>query len=186
MAERDQEIQNIKEKMNNVEDDVFASFCEQIGVSNIRQYEERELRYGNGVGLLGNRYEFNVLCSSILIIIPGRNKREQRREWNLTINVIAFTINWILRNNATQKVCWVNTYFMLYYKINYIMILQFSISTNICELYILLLILFYESHKCINVLLLFVSLHFITRSALFFIIYIYFYTIFNFMHVWCR
>jgi len=45
MAERDQEIQNIKEKMNNVEDDVFASFCEQIGVSNIRQYEERELRY---------------------------------------------------------------------------------------------------------------------------------------------
>lgn len=45
MAERDQEIQNIKEKMNNVEDDVFASFCEQIGVSNIRQYEERELRF---------------------------------------------------------------------------------------------------------------------------------------------
>ena len=45
MAKRDQEIQNIKEKMNNVEDDVFASFCEQIGVSNIRQYEERELRY---------------------------------------------------------------------------------------------------------------------------------------------
>lgn len=31
--------------MNNVEDDVFASFCEQIGVTNIRQYEERELRY---------------------------------------------------------------------------------------------------------------------------------------------
>lgn len=49
MAERDQEIQNIKEKMNNVEDDVFASFCEQIGVSNIRQYEERELRYVFGI-----------------------------------------------------------------------------------------------------------------------------------------
>lgn len=44
MAERDQEIQNIKEKMNNVEDDVFTSFCESIGISNIRQYEERELR----------------------------------------------------------------------------------------------------------------------------------------------
>ncbi|XP_012263621.1 structural maintenance of chromosomes protein 1A [Athalia rosae] len=44
MAERDQQIQTIKEKMNNVEDDVFASFCEQIGVANIRQYEERELR----------------------------------------------------------------------------------------------------------------------------------------------
>lgn len=45
MAKRDQEIQNIKEKMNNVEDDVFSNFCESIGISNIRQYEERELRY---------------------------------------------------------------------------------------------------------------------------------------------
>ncbi|XP_046433115.1 structural maintenance of chromosomes protein 1A [Neodiprion pinetum] len=44
MATRDQEIQAIKEKMNSVEDDVFANFCEQIGVANIRQYEERELR----------------------------------------------------------------------------------------------------------------------------------------------
>jgi hypothetical protein len=25
---------------------VFTNFCEQIGVANIRQYEERELRYG--------------------------------------------------------------------------------------------------------------------------------------------
>jgi hypothetical protein len=24
---------------------VFTNFCEQIGVANIRQYEERELRY---------------------------------------------------------------------------------------------------------------------------------------------
>lgn len=44
MADRDQQIQTIKENMNNVEDDVFASFCESIGVANIRQYEERELR----------------------------------------------------------------------------------------------------------------------------------------------
>lgn len=65
MAERDQEIQNIKEKMNNVEDDVFASFCEQIGVSNIRQYEERELRYGNGVRLLNNYYIVLSLAYSI-------------------------------------------------------------------------------------------------------------------------
>lgn len=44
MLERDQKIQEIKESMNNVEDVVFAKFCEQIGVDNIRQYEERELR----------------------------------------------------------------------------------------------------------------------------------------------
>ncbi|XP_046994754.1 structural maintenance of chromosomes protein 1A isoform X1 [Schistocerca americana] len=44
MRNRDQQIQEIKENMNNVEDIVFASFCSQIGVANIRQYEERELR----------------------------------------------------------------------------------------------------------------------------------------------
>lgn len=44
LRNRDQQIQEIKENMNNVEDIVFASFCTQIGVANIRQYEERELR----------------------------------------------------------------------------------------------------------------------------------------------
>lgn len=45
MRERDTLIQNVKERMNRVEDTVFAEFCTQIGVANIRQYEERELRY---------------------------------------------------------------------------------------------------------------------------------------------
>jgi structural maintenance of chromosome 1 len=45
MFDRGNEIQRIKETMNNVEDKVFTNFCEQIGVANIRQYEERELRY---------------------------------------------------------------------------------------------------------------------------------------------
>ncbi|XP_057376078.1 structural maintenance of chromosomes protein 1A-like [Daphnia carinata] len=44
MRERDLLIQNVKERMNRVEDTVFAEFCSQIGVANIRQYEERELR----------------------------------------------------------------------------------------------------------------------------------------------
>ncbi|KAG8231458.1 hypothetical protein J437_LFUL000175 [Ladona fulva] len=44
MRARDQQIQEIKENMNNVEDVVFANFCTQINVANIRQYEERELR----------------------------------------------------------------------------------------------------------------------------------------------
>ena len=30
--------------MNTVEDRIFKKFCDQIGVSNIRQYEERELK----------------------------------------------------------------------------------------------------------------------------------------------
>ncbi|XP_053671358.1 structural maintenance of chromosomes protein 1A [Anopheles nili] len=43
MQQRDMKIQDIKESMNNVEDDVYAEFCERIGVANIRQFEEREL-----------------------------------------------------------------------------------------------------------------------------------------------
>ncbi|XP_047532949.1 structural maintenance of chromosomes protein 1A isoform X2 [Vanessa atalanta] len=38
---RDAKIQEIKENMNNVEDVVFRGFCRDIGVANIRQYEER-------------------------------------------------------------------------------------------------------------------------------------------------
>ena len=45
MCSRDTKIQEIKERMNRVEDTVFAEFCSQIGVANIRQYEERELRH---------------------------------------------------------------------------------------------------------------------------------------------
>lgn len=43
MSQRNQTIQDIKQKMNNVEDHVYADFCHRIGVANIRQYEEREL-----------------------------------------------------------------------------------------------------------------------------------------------
>ena len=41
---REQEIEEMKEKMNTVEDRIFKGFCDSIGVSNIRQYEERELK----------------------------------------------------------------------------------------------------------------------------------------------
>lgn len=44
MAERDLRIQDMKERMNSVEDVVFKDFCTRIGMANIRQYEERELR----------------------------------------------------------------------------------------------------------------------------------------------
>jgi structural maintenance of chromosome 1 len=44
MAERGNRLRELKEQMNGVEDEVFRSFCREIGVSNIRQYEERELR----------------------------------------------------------------------------------------------------------------------------------------------
>ncbi|CAJ0939944.1 unnamed protein product [Ranitomeya imitator] len=38
------EIEEIQEQMNKVEDTVFRTFCEEIGVSNIRDYEEEYLK----------------------------------------------------------------------------------------------------------------------------------------------
>ena len=38
MSERGDKIKQLKDKMNRVEDEVFADFCEQIGVTNIRYY----------------------------------------------------------------------------------------------------------------------------------------------------
>ncbi|XP_017876660.1 structural maintenance of chromosomes protein 1A [Ceratina calcarata] len=74
MAERDQQIQNIKENMNNVEDDVFASFCEQIGVSNIRQYEERELR--SQQERAKKRMEFENQCNRIFNQLDFERQRD--------------------------------------------------------------------------------------------------------------
>ena len=44
LRKSEQEIEEMKEKMNTVEDRIFKGFCDSIGVSNIRQYEERELK----------------------------------------------------------------------------------------------------------------------------------------------
>lgn len=44
MQVREQQIEEIKLRMNSVEDVVFSNFCREIGVQNIRQYEDRELR----------------------------------------------------------------------------------------------------------------------------------------------
>lgn len=43
MNEREDTIKQLKDRMNRVEDELFEDFCSQIGVENIRQYEEREL-----------------------------------------------------------------------------------------------------------------------------------------------
>merc|ERR1719150_498060 len=44
LKERAAEIEKTKSSMNTVEDRIFKGFCDSIGVSNIRQYEERELK----------------------------------------------------------------------------------------------------------------------------------------------
>ena len=65
----DEKINNIKESMNSVEDDIFSEFCEELGVDNIRQYEERQskesqeienrkLQYENERNSLKSRLEY--------------------------------------------------------------------------------------------------------------------------------
>ena len=42
MADRKEQLDDLKERMNTVEDEKFKDFCEELGVENIRQYEERQ------------------------------------------------------------------------------------------------------------------------------------------------
>ena len=44
MSLRNGKIQEIRERINSLEDTVFAEFCAEIGIASIRQYEERELK----------------------------------------------------------------------------------------------------------------------------------------------
>ncbi|XP_033230168.1 structural maintenance of chromosomes protein 1A-like [Belonocnema kinseyi] len=74
MAARDMKIEDIKEKKNNVEDDVFASFCESIGISNIRQYEERELR--SQQERAKKRMEFENQCNRIYSQLDFEKQRD--------------------------------------------------------------------------------------------------------------
>ena len=44
MQTRGHEIKQVRQQMNRLEDDIFIDFCSEIGVENIRQYEERDLQ----------------------------------------------------------------------------------------------------------------------------------------------
>ena len=45
IAKIGQDIEKLAAKSNAVADEVFASFCKKVGIKNIREYEEREMRY---------------------------------------------------------------------------------------------------------------------------------------------
>ncbi|CAB1336744.1 unnamed protein product [Coregonus sp. 'balchen'] len=42
---REKEVNNLRDRMNVVEDEVFIEFCKEIGVRNIREFEEEKLDY---------------------------------------------------------------------------------------------------------------------------------------------
>uniref|UniRef100_UPI00398F1733 structural maintenance of chromosomes protein 1A isoform X2 n=1 Tax=Pristiophorus japonicus TaxID=55135 RepID=UPI00398F1733 len=46
---RDREMKELKEKMNQVEDEVFVEFCREIGVRNIREFEEEKVKRQNEI-----------------------------------------------------------------------------------------------------------------------------------------
>ena len=43
-AKLERELEQLQAVINSAEDTVFAGFCQQIGVSDIREYEERQLK----------------------------------------------------------------------------------------------------------------------------------------------
>uniref|UniRef100_A0A803SRM9 Structural maintenance of chromosomes protein n=1 Tax=Anolis carolinensis TaxID=28377 RepID=A0A803SRM9_ANOCA len=46
---REREMKDLKEKMNQVEDEVFEEFCKEIGVRNIREFEEEKVKRQNEI-----------------------------------------------------------------------------------------------------------------------------------------
>ncbi|XP_076824452.1 structural maintenance of chromosomes protein 1A-like isoform X1 [Clavelina lepadiformis] len=92
MTERSQEINNYKESMNEVEDQVFGTFCNQIGVTNIRVYEERELRRQQE--MLKKRLEFDTQKSRIT------NQLEYENSLDTEQNVLKWRE--MIRNDETN------------------------------------------------------------------------------------
>merc|ERR1719445_994229 len=84
VRDMESEIETIKEKMNTVEDRIFNKFCQQIGVSNIRQYEERELKSQQ------DREKKKMEFENQTNRISNQLEYERRREEQLLTNVQKF------------------------------------------------------------------------------------------------
>merc|ERR1719282_642998 len=84
LKERAAEIEKTKSSMNTVEDRIFSKFCSQIGVSNIRQYEERELKSQQ------DREKKKMEFENQTNRISNQLEYERRREEQLLTNVQKF------------------------------------------------------------------------------------------------
>ena len=82
MRERETLIEDTKEKMNSVEDHIFGDFCKSIGVSNIRQYEERELK--SQQDREKKKLEFDNQINRITNQLEYERKREDQLQANVT------------------------------------------------------------------------------------------------------
>merc|ERR1719342_1044325 len=84
MKDREAHIEDTKEKMNSVEDTIFGKFCDSIGVSNIRQYEERELKTQQ------DREKKKLDFENQINRITNQLEYERKREDQLMANVQKF------------------------------------------------------------------------------------------------
>merc|ERR1712012_1303215 len=80
MKKTEKVIENTKEKMNTVEDRIFSDFCKKIGVKNIRQYEERELKSQQEKAK--RKLEFDNQINRITTQIEYERKREEQLKQN--------------------------------------------------------------------------------------------------------
>merc|ERR1719447_1448132 len=74
-------IESTKEKMNTVEDRVFSDFCTKIGVKNIRQYEERELKSQQEKAK--KKLDFENQINRITTQLEYEQKREEQLQQNV-------------------------------------------------------------------------------------------------------
>merc|ERR1712117_302452 len=81
MRERQTRIEDTKDKMNTVEDRIFKKFCSQIGVTNIRQYEERELK--SVQDRAKKKMEFENQMNRITTQLEYERKREDQLRANV-------------------------------------------------------------------------------------------------------
>merc|ERR1719158_2019829 len=81
MKKREKQIETTKEKMNTVEDRVFSDFCKKIGVKNIRQYEERELK--SQQERAKKKLEFENQFNRITTQLEYERKREEQLQQNV-------------------------------------------------------------------------------------------------------
>jgi len=80
ISQRDERIQVLKSRLNEIEDKYFGSFCKSIGVSNIRQYEERELRFVVFSFLNLGLLIFIRLCLKIKLVYVFRTQQEREQK----------------------------------------------------------------------------------------------------------
>lgn len=87
MDKREVEINEIRGLMNRVEDEIFTDFCVQLGVDNIRQYEERQSKASQEKEnrLLQYESEKNSIQSRLLYE-RSKDTSENVRRWETTVD----------------------------------------------------------------------------------------------------